>query len=134
MSAPWFDHNNRTLSEINVTPLVDVALVLLVVFMITAPMLVQGAQVNLPQTKPMDVLPQDQLIITITSEGQVQLNGEAVPIDELTARLSPRVTSGRSVLVYADREVQHGLVMQVVAVAHSLGASIGLPTEPIPDR
>jgi len=82
----------------------------------------------------MDVLPQDQLIITITRDGQIQLNGDAVPLDELGERLSPRVTPGRTVLVYADREVQHGLVMQVVAVAHSLGASIGLPTEPIPDR
>lgn len=134
MSAPWFDHDNPVLSEINVTPLVDVALVLLVVFMITAPMLVQGAQVNLPQTKRMDVLPQDQLIITITREGQVKLNGDAVPMDELTERLSPRVTPGRSVLVYADREVQYGLVMQVMAIAHSLGANIGLPTDPIPDR
>ncbi len=134
MSDPWFDHDNPVLSEINVTPLVDVALVLLVVFMITAPMLVQGAQVNLPQTKRMDVLPQDQLIITITREGQVQLNGDAVPVDELTERLSPRVTPGRSVLVYADREVQYGLVMRVMAIAHALGANIGLPTEPIPNR
>lgn len=134
MSERWFDHENRILSEINVTPLVDVALVLLVVFMITAPMLVQGADVNLPQTKPMDVLPQDQLTIQITKTGQIRLNNEAVPFEELGERLSPRVTPGRSVLVYADAEVQHGLVMQVVAIAHSLGANPGIVTEPIPDR
>lgn len=134
MSDRWFDHDNEILADINVTPLVDVALVLLVVFMITAPMLVQGAQVQLPRTKPMDVLPQDQLIITITETAQIQLNGDAVPLDELGELLSPRVTPGRTVLVYADEAVQHGLVMQVVAIAHQLGASIGLPTEPIPDR
>jgi len=134
MSDPWFEHDNPMLSEINVTPLVDVALVLLVVFMITAPMLVQGADVNLPQTKRMDVLPQDQLTIQITKTGQIRLNNEAVPFDELSERLSPRVTPGRSVLVYADAEVQHGLVMRVVAIAHSLGANPGIVTEPIPDR
>jgi biopolymer transport protein ExbD len=134
VSDRWFDHDNEILADINVTPLVDVALVLLVVFMITAPMLVQGAQVQLPRTKPMDVLPQDQLIITITETAQIQLNGDAVPLDELGELLSPRVTPGRTVLVYADEAVQHGLVMQVVAIAHQLGASIGLPTEPIPDR
>ncbi len=134
MSDPWFDHDNRILSEINVTPLVDVALVLLVVFMITAPMLVQGADVNLPRTERMDVLPQDQLTIQITKTGQIRLNDVAVPFEELAERLSPRVTPGRSVLVYADAEVQHGLVMQVVAVAHLLGANPGIVTEPIPDR
>ena len=134
MSAPWFDHDNPVLSDINVTPLVDVALVLLVVFMITAPMLVQGADVNLPQTKRMDVLPQDQLIILITKTGQIRLNDDVVPLEELSERLSPRVTPGRSVLVYADAEVQHGLVMKVVAIAHFHGATPGIVTEPIPDR
>jgi biopolymer transport protein ExbD len=134
VSERWFDHENAVMADINVTPLVDVALVLLVVFMITAPMLVQGAQVQLPRTKPMDVLPQDQLIITITDAAQILLNGDAVPLDELSQQLSPRVTPGRSVLVYADEVVQHGLVMQVVAIAHELGANIGLPTEPIPAR
>ena len=134
MTDRWFDHDDRILSEINVTPLVDVALVLLVVFMITAPMLVQGADVNLPRTERMDVLPQDQLVIQVTSTGQIRLNDEAVPFEELSERLSPRVTPGRSVLVYADAEVQHGLVMQVVGVAHALGANPGIVTEPIPDR
>ncbi len=134
MSDRWFDHDNRILSEINVTPLVDVALVLLVVFMITAPMLIQGAEVNLPQTARMDVLPQDQLVIQITDTGQIRLNDDAVPFAERGERLSPRITPGRSVLVYADRDVQYGLVMNVIAVAHSLGASPGLVTEPIPER
>jgi biopolymer transport protein TolR len=134
MSERWFDHDTPVMADINVTPLVDVALVLLVVFMITAPMLVQGASVQLPRTAHMDVLPQDQLVITITAEEQIQLNDDVVALDELSERLSPRVTPGRSVLVYADESVQHGLVMQVVATAHSLGASIGIVTEPIPDR
>jgi biopolymer transport protein ExbD len=134
MSDRWFDHDNEALSDINVTPLVDVSLVLLIVFMITAPMMVQGASVQLPRTKPMNVLPQDQLIISVTSEGQVQVDGQAVPLEELTANLSPRVTQGRTVLVFADEAVPYGLVMQVIGIAHDLGADIGLPTEPIPNR
>ena len=134
MTDRWFDHDNEALSDINVTPLVDVSLVLLIVFMITAPMMVQGANVQLPRTKPMNILPQDQLIISVTSEGQVQVDGQAVPLEELTANLSPRVTDGRTVLVFADEAVPYGLVMQVIGIAHDLGADIGLPTEPIPNR
>ncbi len=134
MTGGWFDDDNRTLSDINVTPLVDVALVLLVAFMITAPMMVQGANVQLPRTIRMDSLPQDQIVITVTEEGQVQLNGEAVALEELERRISPLVTEGRLVLVYGDENAPYGMVMRATAVAHSLGANIGLPTEPIPGR
>ena len=134
MGGSWFDHDNSPLSDINVTPLVDVSLVLLIVFMITAPMMVQGANVQLPRTAPMDTLTQDQIVISITAEGQLQLNEDAIPFEELEARLSPLVTPGRRVLVYADEAVTHGLVMQVIAIAHGLEADIGIPTEPIRNR
>jgi biopolymer transport protein TolR len=134
VSSRWFDHDNAILSDINVTPLVDVALVLLVVFMITAPMLVQGADINLPKTERMDVLSQDQLTIQISQTGQIRLNDEAVPFEELVERLSPRVTPGRSVLIYADDDVPYGVVMRVVGVTISLDANPGLVTEPLPDR
>jgi biopolymer transport protein TolR len=134
VTGKWFDHDAPVMSDINVTPLVDVSLVLLVVFMITAPMMVQGANVQLPRTVRMDSLPQDRITVTITDEGQMQLNGEAIPPEELETRLSPLVAPGSTVLVYGDQDAQYGMVMRVMAIAHSLGADIGLPTEPIPGR
>ena len=67
-------------------------------------------------------------------EIQIQLNVEAIPPEELETRMSPLVTNGSTVLVYGDQDAQYGIVMRVMAIAHSLGADIGLPTEPIPGR
>ena len=132
MKESWFKEDDRILSEINVTPLVDVALVLLIVFMITAPMMIQGAQVRLPQTQVMDSLPQDQIFISVTDQGQILVNGDAVPLEELEARLSPRITPGRTILLYGDRAGEYGRVVAVIEVLWSLGADIGLVTEPVP--
>lgn len=134
MKAGWFKEDDRILSDINVTPLVDVALVLLIVFMITAPMMIQGAEVRLPQTQVMDSLPQEQIFISVTDQGQVLVNGDAVPLEELEARLSPRITPGRTILLYGDRAGEYGRVVAVIEVLWSLGADIGLVTEPVPSR
>ena len=132
MKESWFKEDDRILSDINVTPLVDVALVLLIVFMITAPMMIQGAEVRLPQTQVMDSLPQDQIFISVTDQGQILVNGDAVPLEELEARLSPRITPGRTILLYGDRAGEYGRVVAVIEVLWSLGADIGLVTEPVP--
>ncbi len=134
MREQWFEEDDRILSEINVTPLVDVALVLLIVFMITAPMMIQGVEVRLPQTQIMDSLPHEQIFISVTDQGQILVNGDALPLEELEARLSPRVTPGRTVLLYGDRAGEYGRVVAVIEVLWSLGADIGLVTEPIPRR
>jgi biopolymer transport protein TolR len=133
MNGGWFDDEERILSDINITPLVDVSLVLLIIFMITAPMMVQGADVQLPETERMEQLPQTQLIVAVDAEGRVSINGEPVPLADLEARLSPRVTEGRTVLLHGDERVPYGTVMQVTAVLQRLGADIGLVTEPIPE-
>ena len=133
MNGNWFDDEEQILSDINITPLVDVSLVLLIIFMITAPMMVQGADVQLPRTERMEQLPQTQLIVAVDAEGQVTINGEPVPLAELEPRLSPRVTEGRTVLFHGDEQVAYGTVMQVMAVLQRLGADIGLVTEPIPE-
>ncbi len=134
MKQSWFKEDDRILSEINVTPLVDVALVLLIVFMITAPMMIQGAEVRLPRTQIMDSLPQEQIFISVTDQGQILVNGDAVPLEELEARLSPRITPGRTILLYGDRAGEYGRVVAVIEVLWSLGADIGLVTEPVPRR
>ena len=134
MNESWFHEPDKPLSDINVTPLVDVALVLLIVFMITAPMMVQGAEVRLPRTERMDALPQDQILITVNDEGEVRVNADVVPIEELEAFISPRVTPGRTILVYGDERGTYGRVVQVLAIIHRLGGNVGLVTEPIPER
>lgn len=134
MTGAWFDDEDRILSEINITPLVDVSLVLLIIFMITAPMMVQGADVRLPETRPMDSLPQDGLFITINAEGTIFLNQTAVAIDDLEARLSTMATPGRTAYLRADRSLQYGLVMRVLGHMRSAGlVNLGMVTEPIPD-
>ena len=130
----WFEESDHILADINITPLVDVSLVLQIIFMITAPMMVQGADVRLPRTQRMDTLPETQLIVSVNAEGQVLIDGDAVPFDELEARLSPRITPGRPVLFHGDERVPYGRIMQVMAIMQGLGADIGLVTEPLPER
>jgi len=134
MRGRWFDEEERVMAEINITPLVDVSLVLLIIFMITAPMMVQGANVTLPRTERMPSIPESQLIVSVTAENQVLIDGDAVPWEEFEARISPRITPGRSILFHGDEQARYGLVMQVWAILHNLGANVGAVIEPIPDR
>ena len=77
-------------SEINVTPFVDVMLVLLIIFMVTAPMMDQGLDVDLPETKQVDALPSDaeHLTLTVRKDGAIMLEGYSVPLEELESRLA----------------------------------------------
>jgi biopolymer transport protein TolR len=134
MNGSWFEEKERILSDINITPLVDVALVLLIIFMITAPMMVQGADVQLPRTQRMETLPESQLIVAVSESGVVSVNGEPVSLEDLEGRLSPLITPGRPVLFHGDERVAYGTVMQVMAIMQRLQADIGLVTEPIPER
>ncbi len=134
MNGNWFEEDDRILSDINITPLVDVSLVLLIIFMITAPMMVQGADVRLPETRPMQTLPDSQVIISVTADAQVMINGETVAFEDFEARVSPLVTPGRSVMVHGDTDAAYGAVMNVLAVLQAVGANINLVTDPIPQR
>ena len=126
----WFESEDRILSDINITPLVDVALVLLIIFMITAPMMVQGADVRLPQTQQMDMLPESSLTVSVQSDREIRINNEPVTYAELEARLSPLITPGRSVQFRGDGAVDYQIVMQVMAVIRNLGGSVGLVIDP----
>jgi len=122
------------LSQINVTPLVDVMLVLLIIFMVTAPMLDQGVEVDLPQVKEAPGLPQQQepLVITLDRNGQVMI-GKAV-LDDL-AKLGPVIDQAlkgkpdREVFLEADEKVPYGRVVQVMAAVKKAGVeSLGMVT------
>lgn len=124
----------ENLSEINVTPLVDVMMVLLVMFIITAPMLIQGLEVELPRESA-NPLPQSTLeavIITITRDRLVLVGDEPVHPTLLAEKLAPLLAGGpRPVYLKGDRTVPYGTVMEVLAALNRLGIDeIGMVTIP----
>jgi biopolymer transport protein TolR len=122
------------LSEINVTPLVDVMLVLLIVFMISAPLMQQGIQVDLPKANAptMNEIP-DQLVLVIDKSKRVMLNGNAIPEGSLRTRLAAIAKAKPEVQVFiqADRSIAYGYIAQVMAeVKQAQITRVGLVTEP----
>ena len=112
------------LNEINVTPFVDVMLVLLIIFMVTAPLMTQGVEVDLPTTRTVRNLPQDSehLVLTVRKDGRIFLDEYQVSLDELEDHLKRLVTSQRKQLfLRADREVPYGTVVEVMGEIKSAG-------------
>ena len=122
------------LAEINVTPLVDVMLVLLIIFMITAPMLVQGLKVNLPkQDAPaLSSKTEEPLILTLTSDQIILLRDEPVHLKLLADRLGALLAgSPRPVYLKADETLPYGFVIRVLAVLDQIGVEqVGMVTVP----
>jgi biopolymer transport protein TolR len=124
---------NSSISQINVVPLVDVMLVLLVIFMVTAPILQQGVSVQLPQAKAGALSgEEDQLVVTIDKKGVVYLNDNAISIDQLGPKLEAvvRLKPDKQVFLRADRSVPYGEVVRVMAAVKSAGVlGLGMITE-----
>jgi len=123
------ERRRRALSEINVIPYVDVMLVLLVIFMVTAPLLQQGIDVNLPQAGGRDMTPAERVIITIRKDGRIYVDNTAVSMDTLKSSLLGR--SSREVFLRADKDVPYGLVVEVMGELREIGIErLGMVTEP----
>ncbi len=125
----------RYMSDINVTPLVDVVIVLLIIFMIAAPMLTKGLDVRLPKTTAKS-LPQEKktMVITVNRKGKIYLNKVAVDRQVLRQRLAELRQKGgaRQVFLRADRAVPYGVVAGVVAAIREAGIeNLGLVTRPL---
>jgi biopolymer transport protein TolR len=133
MAAPVKD-DLGDLAEINVTPLVDVMLVLLIIFIITAPMLVQGLKVNLPkQNAPaLNTDSEEPVILTLTSDQIILLGDEPVHIKLLADRLGAMLAgSPRPVYLKADENLPYGFVVRVLAVLDQVGVEqVGMVTHP----
>lgn len=117
--------NGKFVSEINVTPFVDVMLVLLIIFMVATPMMTQGLEVDLPQTKQVESLPteSDHMVLTIRRDGRIYLDEYAVNnMNELEGYLQRLVKDkNRTLFLQADREVPYGLVVEVMGEIKSAG-------------
>jgi biopolymer transport protein TolR len=125
------------LSEINVTPLVDVVLVLLIIFMVTAPMMTRGIDVRLPQTESGSDAREERLVVSIEQDNTVYLNDRPVNLALLTDKLKAAMeTSGIDfVFLRADREVAYGRVMAVMDQLKKAGADrVGMVTTPAPKK
>jgi biopolymer transport protein TolR len=130
--GPGRDH--RALAEINVTPFVDVMLVLLIIFMVTAPMLQQGIDVDLPETTTQPLrLQEEPLVLTVRKDGSYHIAQVQVPLEELQAKLEAILEGleDRDVYLRADRDAPYGTVVKAMAAARLAGAkSLGIVTEP----
>jgi biopolymer transport protein TolR len=122
------ERRKQALSEINVTPFVDVMLVLLVIFMVTAPLLQQGIDVNLPQAKGKELSPTERVIITIKKDGKIYVNKSRTDITKLKAKLT--ALSDRNVFLKADKNVPYGVVVEVMGELREIGIDkLGMVTE-----
>ncbi len=128
------DDETHALSDINVTPLVDVMLVLLVIFMVTAPLLQQGIDVQLPKSVAQNLpqAPEDPIILSITKNQVYYLNETPVPRQQLSERLKVILRNRRSKAIYlkADRNLPYGTVVETMDILNRLGVeSLGMVTE-----
>ncbi len=123
----------QMVSQINVTPLVDVMLVLLVIFMVTAPIIQQGVEVTLPSVKA-EALPgkEEQFVVSITKDSQIYLNDAKLSADDLTGKLKAISSErpDRQVFIRADDQVPYGQVIRTMAAIKAAGIeNVGMVTE-----
>lgn len=131
-------NNDRLMSEINVTPLVDVMLVLLIIFMVTAPMMMQGVDVALPETtsEPLSA-DKEHLIISIDPKGQIFINEFQVTLDVLSSKLA-KILEGKpdkEAYLRADKNIPYGTVVRVMAEIKAAGIDkLGMVTIPLDQK
>jgi len=126
--------NNQFMSEINVTPFVDVMLVLLIIFMVTAPMMVQGVDVDLPKATSKALKgSEERLVISIDDELHVFINDQVVSVEFLTQKLDAILENfdTKNVYLRADKGVPYGIVVNVISKIKKAGVdSLGMITLP----
>lgn len=126
----------RFLAEINIIPLVDVVLVLLIIFMVTAPMLYRGMDINLPTSQSNTINPEERLVLTIERDQKVYLDKDQLSLEQLEFKLKQAKQHNADVSIYlrADRAVPYGTVVRVMDEIKRAGIEkLGMVTDPAPD-
>jgi biopolymer transport protein TolR len=129
--------NGRTqtsLSDINITPLVDVVLVLLIIFMVTAPVLQSGIEVNVPKTRTVKEITEERLVISINKQQRVFLGNDAININEIAARLKQKIRDPQhqSIFIRSDEDVPFGAFATVMDAVKSSGiTNVSIVTQPL---
>jgi biopolymer transport protein TolR len=122
------------LADINVTPLVDVVLVLLIIFMVTAPLMQRGIDVDLPRTATQTSENEERLIVSVAKDGKIFINDVQIPMDDLREQIQKRVVlmkSKNAVFLRADHTLQYGVIMEIMDEIKRSGIpTVGLVTEP----
>ncbi|MBI5198443.1 MAG: protein TolR [Nitrospirae bacterium] len=126
------------LSDINVTPLVDVMLVLLIIFMVTAPLMQQGIDVNLPKAKGKELRAEEERIIVIITKGnKIYINKNFIELSELGKKLQSIYDrrTDKEIFLKADKDVPYGFVVRAMSEIRSAGIEkLGMVTEPIENK
>ena len=123
-----------SLSEINVTPLVDVVLVLLIIFMVTAPVLQSGIEVSVPKTRTVKAISEERLVVTINKKQELFLGNDPVNINNIGEKLREKIRDpeGQSVYVRADENVPFGLFATVMDAVKASGiTNVSIVTQPL---
>jgi biopolymer transport protein TolR len=124
-----------TMSEINVTPMVDVMLVLLIIFMVTAPLIQQGVKVNLPEAKAAPVeATEKKIVLSIDASQHVYIGDAEIPLELLEEKLkaNAKAQADKEIYLHADRALPYGIVVEVMAAAQRAGISnVGMITDPL---
>jgi biopolymer transport protein ExbD/biopolymer transport protein TolR len=126
-----------SLAEINVVPLVDVVLVLLIIFMLTAPIIQSGIEINVPKTKTVKELTQERILVSIDREQKLFLNDDPININELESNLKKKIKDPSLAMIYlrADEEVPFGTIAKVMDRAKIAGVeNISVVTQPYDKR
>jgi biopolymer transport protein TolR len=129
--------NGRTqsaLADINITPLVDVVLVLLIIFMVTAPVLQSGIEVNVPKTRTVKEISEERIVITINKDQRVFLGNDAININQIAAKLRQKIRDPRNQFIFlrADENVPFGAFATVMdAVKQSGITNVSIVTQPL---
>ena len=122
-------HQRQLMGEINIIPLVDVVLVLLIIFMVTAPLLYRGMDLTLPESKTSNIKPEERFVLTIGKDRQLRLNEDKIALDQLAGRLQQLQKA--SLYLRADQSVPYGFVVHVIDMIKQAGIDrLGIVTEP----